>query len=269
MKISVILPTYKPQSYLWECLDSLANQTLNSDAYEVIIILNGCNEPYKSQISAFIEQYNSIHWGLYQTDFPGVSNARNMAIDLAQGDYITFIDDDDYISHDCLRLLLECADLNTISICNPWMFNDGKSTIRLDNKLKDIYDNCPKGVKLPYMHACSFFSGPCMKLFPAQYLKGNYFDTRFKNGEDTIYMFLISKSFRYVSFTSNDAIYYRRYRVGSAMTTRRSYWKNLKNNVNEFATYIKYYLSAPMCYNLKLFMLRCLSSLFCAVFNKQ
>ena len=50
MEISVIIPTFRPQDYLWECLDSLFSQTLPKDQYEVIVILNGEREPYHEMI---------------------------------------------------------------------------------------------------------------------------------------------------------------------------------------------------------------------------
>ena len=56
VKLSVIIPTYRPKDYIWECLGSIARQTLSPDMFEVIIVLNGCNEPYRSQIQAFIDE---------------------------------------------------------------------------------------------------------------------------------------------------------------------------------------------------------------------
>ena len=53
MKISVIIPTYKPQVYLWECLDTVYAQTFSKKEFEVILVLNGCNEPYNSQIQEY------------------------------------------------------------------------------------------------------------------------------------------------------------------------------------------------------------------------
>ena len=97
--ISVIIPTYKPQDYFWECLDSLAAQTLEPERFEVTVVLNGCNEPYKSLIQEHISSgMQHLNVRLVQTDTPGVSNARNMGIDMANGTYLTFIDDDDYVS---------------------------------------------------------------------------------------------------------------------------------------------------------------------------
>lgn len=81
MKISVIIPTYKPQNYLWDCLASLVAQTFPKDDFEVILVLNGCNEPYKSAIEKYIaEMMQGMHVNLIHAEKPGVSNARNIEI---------------------------------------------------------------------------------------------------------------------------------------------------------------------------------------------
>lgn len=78
MKISVIVPTYKPQVYLLECLDSIYNQTLPKLDYELVLVLNGCNEPYNTQIKKWISNHNDLQIQFFQTDLGGVSNARNI-----------------------------------------------------------------------------------------------------------------------------------------------------------------------------------------------
>ena len=105
MRISVIVPSYKPQSYTWECLDSLCNQTIDKSQYEVIVVLNGCNEPYNAVLKQYLDKHPEINWNYIQTDTPGVSNARNIGIDIAKGEYITFLDDDDFVSPSYLECL--------------------------------------------------------------------------------------------------------------------------------------------------------------------
>ena len=78
MKITVIVPTYKPQAYLWECLDSIYNQTLQKSDYELVLVLNGCNEPYKTQILEWLSKHKDMKVQFFQTDMGGVSNARNI-----------------------------------------------------------------------------------------------------------------------------------------------------------------------------------------------
>ena len=80
MKITVIVPTYKPQSYLWECLDAIYNQTFSKSDYELILVLNGCNEPYNSQINDWLSEHKDLQVQFIQTDQGGVSNARNIAL---------------------------------------------------------------------------------------------------------------------------------------------------------------------------------------------
>ena len=71
--ISVIIPTYRPQAYIWECLLSLATQTLPKNLYEIIIVLNGCNEPFHSQIQQYIIDHLPAHQvQLIQTNTGGV-----------------------------------------------------------------------------------------------------------------------------------------------------------------------------------------------------
>lgn len=107
-KISVIIPTYAPKDYLWECLGSLENQTLSKDEFEVILVLNGEREPYESLIRKKLPEYSFTCTLLYSTP-NGVSRARNLGMDKAQGCYICFIDDDDWVSDNYLTELLSKA----------------------------------------------------------------------------------------------------------------------------------------------------------------
>ena len=124
--ISVIIPTYKPQSYIWECLESLVNQTFPRRHFEVILVLNGCTEPWKSQIEDYIsKKMLGMNVNFIHTRQGGVSNARNIALDAAIGEYVTFIDDDDFVSEHYLEKLYAKASTDTISLCYPYAFNDG------------------------------------------------------------------------------------------------------------------------------------------------
>lgn len=120
MKISVIVPTYKPMDYLWKCLDSLVAQTLLGSEWELLLVLNGCCEPWRTQIEKYIgSKMQGMNVVFVQTDTPGVSNARNIALDRARGEYIMFIDDDDYVSPQYLEELLKAASPDTVSLCYP------------------------------------------------------------------------------------------------------------------------------------------------------
>src|SRR5690554_1613370 len=94
-KLSVIIPTYKPQNYILECIDSLQKQTLNKIFFEVIIVLNGDKEPYYTEVENYIKEHDNFK--IIHTATAGVSNARNIGIDTAKGSHVVFIDDDDFI----------------------------------------------------------------------------------------------------------------------------------------------------------------------------
>ena len=232
MKISVIVPTYKPQAYLWECLDSIYKQTLPKDDYELILVLNGCKDPYDSQIKNWLVAHNEMQVQYFQTDLSGVSNARNIALDNAKGEYITFIDDDDFISPSYLEELYEKASPDTVSLCYPYAFNDGEPEKQLEYRITDAYEYCIKhGCNNLSSRARKFFSAPWMKLIPMSFIQDRRFDVRFKNGEDCLFMFLISDKIKSVSFTSREAIYYRRIRSDSAESSKRSVSNRFMNDV--------------------------------------
>ena len=245
MKVSVIIPTYKPQDYIWTCLESLINQTLSYEHYEVIVVLNGCCEPWKSQIEGYVaSNMSTMNVTFIQTDSPGVSNARNLGIDVMKGQYLFFMDDDDYISNTCLQEMLSLQNGDVVVECYPYAFDDGDQSIeQRAYGLTSSYDYCVE-------HKCNklnstarkFFSGPCMKLIPSSYIGNRRFDTRFKVGEDSIFMFAISDKINDVIFTSKNAVYYRRYRKGSATTSFRSKNEKIRNILRCMEVFTSYYL---------------------------
>lgn len=269
MKISVIIPSYKPQSYLWECLDSLRKQTFPFENFEIILVLNGCKEPYENQILDYLTKYPDLQVNFVQIDQGGVSNARNIALDMAKGEYVTFIDDDDYVSPSYLEELYENVSLDTISLCYPYAFNDGNSNVQLSYCLTDIYEYChlqSSDLRLS-SKVRKYFSGPWMKLIPMSFIQDRRFDVRFKNGEDSLFMFLISDRFRRFSITSPNAIYYRRYRSGSAVTTRRSLCMILGNNLRLSMAYSRIYFGNIFQYDLRFYLTRLLGQFRTLVVN--
>ena len=224
MKISVIIPTYKPKEYIWECLNSLVQQTFSKTDFEVIIVLNGCGEPWRSDITRYISaSMLDMNVRLIHTDVGGVSNARNLALDVAIGQYVTFIDDDDYVSPRYLEYLINQADQDTVVLSNTIAFDDFSKTVQKDYQLSNVYKSCSKKENVGISsRARKYFSGPCMKLIPMNLIQGRRFDVRFANGEDSLFMFLISDNIKSIRFSNEEAIYYRRYRESSAITSKGS-----------------------------------------------
>lgn len=265
MKISVIIPTYKPGDYIWECLDSLEKQTFSKKDFEVIMVLNGSKEPYYSQLQEYIAK-SEVQYNFIQTDEGGVSNARNIALDNAKGEYITFIDDDDFVSPSYLEGLYDKSTPDTMALCYPYAFKDGDMT-QLPYAITEQYESRVPYGKQPYTRTRKYFSGPCMKLIPMSFIQGRRFDPRFKNGEDSLFMFLISDKFKWVDFSSKNAVYYRRYRENSAVMNKRSFSSKCNNSRTLILQYVKIYTQNMNSYSSNFFITRVLGAIK-SVFSK-
>lgn len=104
-KVSVIVPVYNVEKYLEKCLDSLVNQTLKD--IEIIIVNDGSPDNSQEIIDKYVKKYSNIK--AYQKENGGLSDARNYGIKLATGDYIAFLDSDDYVRTDMYKKMYEKA----------------------------------------------------------------------------------------------------------------------------------------------------------------
>ncbi len=95
-KVSVIVPVYNVEKYLKKCLDSLVNQTLKE--IEIIVVNDGSPDNSQKIIDEYSKKYNTIH--SYSKANGGLSDARNFGIKYASGEYIAFVDSDDYVALD-------------------------------------------------------------------------------------------------------------------------------------------------------------------------
>lgn len=257
MEITVIIPTYKPQDYIFECLDSLAAQTFPSEKYEVIIILNGCNEPYYSQIKEYLSTKTALNARLVQTDTPGVSNARNIALDMAKGKYIAFIDDDDHVSPQYLEELYSKSTEDTVTLCRPSAFIDGDPS-PVAYRPAEIYSSLIQKGRQSLVSARNLLHITCMKLIPRDIIDGRRFDPSFSAGEDTLMMFLISDKIKHIEFASEEAVYYRRIRKGSALSRYQesSAAERIRNRFSLIGRYTRIFFSGIGRYSFIFYLTR-------------
>lgn len=250
MKISVIIPTYKPREYLWECLGSLDRQTLPDDEYEVIVVLNGPQEPYDAQIREYISVHDGTRWKYICTATSGVSNARNLGLDEASGEYITFVDDDDILSPACLEGMLAVSAPDCVGLCHPQAFVDGKEgnvPYFLETDWHRLRSTGAVTVPVDFTRASRQFQGPCMKLIHRSVIGSRRFDIAFRNGEDSLFMFLISDRFSTVRLTPSDAIYFRRIRKNS-LNSSITPLRRTRNSCRMMKAYLKMYFGNKNAY---------------------
>ena len=117
-KISIIIPVYNVEPYIAECLQSVMRQTYQGPM-ECIVVDDCVTDKSMEIVEQLVADYDgSITFRvLYHEHHQGVSAARNTGIEVAKGDYIYFIDSDDYVSDNCLELLtrpLQDADYDMV-----------------------------------------------------------------------------------------------------------------------------------------------------------
>lgn len=93
-KLSIIVPVYNTEKHLKKCFDSIINQ--NNSEIEVVVINDGSTDNSEVIIKEYTEQYKDV-FKYYKKDNSGVADTRNFGIEKATGEYIMFLDSDDYI----------------------------------------------------------------------------------------------------------------------------------------------------------------------------
>lgn len=101
MKFSIIVPVYNVEKYVIKCLESIQHQIYEN--YEVIIVNDGSLDNSEKIIKRFIK--NNSKFKYYKKENGGLSDARNYGVQFAVGDYLLFIDSDDYINSELLEKL--------------------------------------------------------------------------------------------------------------------------------------------------------------------
>lgn len=101
--ISIIIPVYNVEKYLEECIESCINQTYKN--IEIILINDGSTD----KSLEICQKYANIDNRIIVKSIPnsGVTHARNVGIGLSKGDYITFIDSDDFVDRNFCEVLLK------------------------------------------------------------------------------------------------------------------------------------------------------------------
>lgn len=103
VKLSIILPIYKVETFLPRCLDSLYRQDMPEDEYEVIAVIDGSPDHCERIAREYAGKHSNMKVVVQRNQ--GVSTSRNNGLQIAKGKYVWFVDPDDFIEENCLKAL--------------------------------------------------------------------------------------------------------------------------------------------------------------------
>lgn len=137
MKVSIIIPVYNVESYLEECLNSAINQTLKE--IEIICVNDGSTDSSLEILNKYKEKNYNLK--IINQENKGISAARNEGIKVAQGKYVYFLDSDDYITLDAMKICYNEAEKNDLDILtfDAKCFMDPNYT---GNTIDENYNRC-------------------------------------------------------------------------------------------------------------------------------
>lgn len=231
--ITVIIPVYNVEEYLRECIESILGQSYSN--LEIILVDDGstdCSGNICDYYSSIDSRVKVIH-----KENGGLSNARNVAIDVCVGEYITFVDSDDiiyqkYVEYLYEQIITNCAD---IASTNLFQFYDKKEIdVKIEYSSVTI-SNLEAARKM--LNVDGFSSCACAKLYKRELFD----DIRFPEGrlyEDYLTIYKVLSMAKRITLLNNKMYYYRQ-RPGSIMRSNCSdQTVTLINAAREVTSYI-------------------------------
>ncbi|MFE2042325.1 glycosyltransferase family 2 protein [Streptomyces sp. NPDC059477] len=106
VKVSVIVPVYNPGDYIADCVDSLLRQSLPPDAYEVIFVNDGSTDGTPARLDAVAAEHERVRV-IHQENSGWPGKPRNVGIAAARGEFVMFVDNDDYLGDEALERMYD------------------------------------------------------------------------------------------------------------------------------------------------------------------
>ena len=200
-KVSVIVPIYKAELYLRRCIDSILSQTFKD--FELILVDDG--SPDKS--GEICEEYarKDTRVRVFHKLNGGVSSARNLALDHAIGDFVMFVDSDDWVTDDCLEVCIkEILDNELDALQFGYVMLWSNKSVYKIKKETDIF-NGENYIKNKKYNACVWGG-----IFKKDIIVNNNirFNESLKLAEDQIFIFSILKNTTRIKYKQVSLYYY-------------------------------------------------------------
>lgn len=213
---SLIIPTYQAEEYIRTCLESVIEQQMNRSEFEVIIVVNGPLDSSPDIINEVLGGERDLNWKILYEDLPSLSHARNVGIEHASGNWVTWVDVDDWLSPNFLAEMTKVARRGVVPLAQVLDVVE-ETGENIDSPISaQILEHKP-GIQAPENLWRSLGFAACKMLSVAE-AKDHKFDVELRSGEDVAYFApLFAKHSLYFDNTPahNGATYYRLVRQGS------------------------------------------------------
>ena len=220
-KISIIVPVYNVEQYLERCVESILKQTV--DNFELLLINDGSSDNSGQLCDELSRRDNRIR--VLHIQNGGVSNARNLGIQSSRGEWISFIDSDDFVTEYYLETLLQPVETDEtigFSIGKLHHIQNGVVT-PFQNTTSEVTGwNTEQTLKeLLTTEKTSFF--PVAKLFRKSLVKDHKFNTQYHLAEDALFLTEVLLQTKCNTVFIDKPIYFYDHREGSATTSVNQY----------------------------------------------
>ena len=210
--ISIIVPVYKVEEYLTECIESIINQSYKN--LEIILVDDGSPDNCGQICDEYAKKDNRIK--VIHKENGGLSSARNAGLDIATGEYISFIDSDDYVAENFIeKLYVLCIDNDAeISVCDFVKF-EHKAVIK---EIEEIIEKCTSREMQIRMFSKEYVK--TVVVWNKLYKRDVYKNLRFPLGKINEDEFITYKAFYDTNkniVVTNEALYFYRYNENSIM----------------------------------------------------
>lgn len=209
-KVSIIVPVYNVELQLKKCISSLIDQSYKN--IEIILINDGSTDSCPDICDNYAKIDNRIN--VIHKINEGAASARNVGIDKSTGEFICFVDSDDWCDREMIKYLLSVADKNDI-VSSEYVFTkeENYKIAHQDIKIKEF--NKTEAIE-SLLYQKEIENGPCAKLYSRSIIAGIRFPDEIKIGEDLLFNYNVINNAKNITH-SNAKKYFYYQRSGSAM----------------------------------------------------
>lgn len=219
MPVSVIVPMYNCEKYIERCVRSILNQTYSE--LEIILINDGSNDQTLRIAEALSREDGRIV--LLTQENQGVAAARNHGLSISRGEYVAFVDADDYIEPDMIESLLSVADTDTLAVCDFLYNNTDVRAYQCEKDCIEIDDSFSARFLLGD-YANDLFLSVWNKLFSLERIRRNAIQfPAIKIGEDMLFVVRYSQCIKRVRILHKCLYHYCIYDNSAVNSTSKDY----------------------------------------------